>query len=59
MPRGVDDVDLHPLVPDGDVLGQDGYAFFSLELVTVKDAGFLHLFLIVTEDMGLLQESIY
>ena len=38
MARGIDDVDLDPLVRDGDVLGQDGDAALALLVVRVKDA---------------------
>ena len=36
--RRVDDVDLHALVVDGDVLGQDRDAALALQVVGVEDA---------------------
>ena len=38
MAGGVDDVDLHAVVADGDVLGEDGDAALALEGVAVEDA---------------------
>ncbi len=37
MSRGVDDVDFSVLVIDGNVLGEDCYAAFSLQVVIVED----------------------
>ena len=45
MPWGVDDVNLIPLVTDGDILGENGNAAFAFKVVVVKDkvAGLLVL----------------
>jgi hypothetical protein len=37
VPRGVDDIDLHALPLDRDVLGEDGDAALPLEVVGVED----------------------
>ena len=47
MARGIDDVDLHALVRNGDVLGKDGDAALTFLIVRVQNA-FLD-FLILTE----------
>ena len=37
MPGSVDDVDFHPLVGDGNVLGENGDTSFALQVVVVQD----------------------
>ena len=56
MARGIDDVDLHAFVGDGDVLGKDGDAALALLIVGVEDALF-HL-LVLTEDVGSPQKAV-
>ena len=57
MARRVDDVDLHALVGDGDVLGKDGDAALALLIVGVEDALF-HL-LVLAENVGGPQKTVY
>ena len=56
MARGVEDVDLHTLVLDGDILGQDGDAALALLVVGVQHA-LLHL-LVGTEGIRCTQQFI-
>ena len=56
MARGVDDVDLHALVADGDVLGEDGDAALPLLVVGVQHA-LCHL-LVLAEDASLLEQLV-
>ena len=50
VPRGVDDVDLHAVVLDGDVLGQDGDTALALLVIGVENA--LLDLLVLTEGAG-------
>jgi hypothetical protein len=38
VPRGIDDVDLHPLVENGDVLGENRDAALPFEVIRIEDA---------------------
>lgn len=56
MARRVDDIDLHVLVADGDVLGENRDAALALLVVGVQDA--LLDLLVLAEDTGSLQKAI-
>ena len=57
MARGVHDVDLHVLVVDGGVLGQDGDAALPLQIAGVHDA--VHSGLILAVDTALLEHLVH
>ena len=54
---GVDDVDLDAVVMDGGILGQDGDAALTLDIVGVHDA--VHQFLVLAEHAGLAQQLVH
>ena len=53
---GVDDVDLHVVIEDGGVFGQDGDAAFALKLVRVHDA--IDVMLVGAKRAALLQHGV-
>ena len=57
MPRRIDDVDLVVLIIDGTVLGIDGDASFSFQIVRVHYL--FDYFIVFPEDVGLCQKSIH
>ena len=57
MTRSVHNVDLGVAILDGGVLGQNGDAAFTLQIVGVHDS--LHRFLILAVDAALLEHLIH
>ena len=57
MSRGIHDIDLYAVVDDGTVLGIDGDAALTFQVIAVHDA--VHHFFIGAEHIALAQEGIH